>query len=180
MVYARGATMNMQRQIPSFARVLMLLVLALPFTACQKQAAPAEAGTEAAAVKMPASIEDTDGWKAYFSDVVTRNVPKDLTNNPFAYFLPPPTVADFDAQFGRMLDKTKSDLARGILPGNMIAFGSPDSAKTADLMVQTFAVVAPGSMKGVRVLFLGAPADNDRVRAAVGPSGAEYVFVEAK
>ena len=89
-------------------------------------------------------------------------------------------MADFDGQFSRLLDKTKSDLARGILPGNMIAFGSPDSAKTADLMVQTFAVVQPGSMKGVRVLFLGAPADNERVKAAVAPSGADYVFVEAK
>lgn len=172
--------MNLHSRIPSIARGLLLLAFVLPFTACQKEAAPTDAGAEAAPLKMPASMEDTAGWKAYFSDVVTRNVPKDLANNPFAYFLPPSTAADFDAQFGRMLEKTKSDLARGTPPGNMIAFGSPDSAKTADLMVQTFAVVQPGSMKGVRVLFLGAPADDERVKTAVAPSGADYVFVEAK
>ena len=172
--------MNMPRQSPSLVRGLMLLALVLPFAACKQDAAPADAVAEQAPLKMPASIEDAAGWKAYFTDVITRNVPKDLTNNPFAYFLPSPTVADFDAQFGRMLDKTKSDLARGVPPGNMLAFGSPDSAKTAVLVVETFKVVEPGSMKGVRVLFLGAPADSERVKAAVEPSGAEYVFVEAK
>ena len=40
--------------------------------------------------------------------------------------------------------------------------------------------VQPGTMKGVKVLFLGAAADNERVRAAVEPAGVTYVFVEAK
>lgn len=172
--------MNISQRISPVIRSLLLLSLVLPFAACKKDAAPADASAVAAPVKMPASMEDSAGWKDYFSDVIVRNLPKDMSNQPFAYLLPSPTMADFDGQFSRLLDKTKSDLARGILPGNMIAFGSPDSAKTADLMVQTFAVVQPGSMKGVRVLFLGAPADNERVKAAVAPSGADYVFVEAK
>ena len=35
-------------------------------------------------------------------------------------------------------------------------------------------------MKGVKVLFIGQAADNERVKAAVAPSGVNYVFVEAK
>jgi hypothetical protein len=35
-------------------------------------------------------------------------------------------------------------------------------------------------MKGVKVLFIGATADGDRVKAAVEPAGVTYVFVEAK
>jgi hypothetical protein len=35
-------------------------------------------------------------------------------------------------------------------------------------------------MKGVKVLFIGAPADSERVKAAVAPSEATYKFVEAK
>ncbi len=38
----------------------------------------------------------------------------------------------------------------------------------------------PNSMKGVKVLFIGAQADSDRVKAAVDPSGATFKFVEAK
>ena len=36
------------------------------------------------------------------------------------------------------------------------------------------------SMKGVRVVFIGQSADNARVQAVVQPTGAEYIFVEAK
>jgi hypothetical protein len=32
----------------------------------------------------------------------------------------------------------------------------------------------------VRVLFIGKAEDSERVRAAVEPTGAEYLFVEAK
>ena len=69
---------------------------------------------------------------------------------------------------------------RGVVEGNMLAFGSPSSAKMADMIVASFAGVDAGSMKGVKVLFIGAPADNERVKAAVAPAGVDYTFVEAK
>jgi hypothetical protein len=62
----------------------------------------------------------------------------------------------------------------------MLAFGSPDSAKMGDLVVAAYKDAAPGSMKGVIVMFIGKAADNERVKAAVAPSGATYRFVEAK
>lgn len=40
--------------------------------------------------------------------------------------------------------------------------------------------VETDAFKGVRVLFIGKPEDSERVKAAVAPSTAEYVFVEAK
>ena len=36
------------------------------------------------------------------------------------------------------------------------------------------------TLKGVRILFIGEAVDNERVQAALAPTGAEYVFVEAK
>ena len=50
----------------------------------------------------------------------------------------------------------------------------------ADLVVASFQGVQPDAMKGVRVLFIGAPADNERVKAVVAPTGVDYVFIEAK
>jgi hypothetical protein len=47
-------------------------------------------------------------------------------------------------------------------------------------VIAAFKDVPAGSMKGVKVLFVGKAADNDRVKAAVAPSGVDYVFVEAK
>lgn len=62
----------------------------------------------------------------------------------------------------------------------MLAFGSSASSKMADLIDAAFKDVAPDSMKGVRVLFIGNAADNARVQTIVQPKGAEYIFVEAK
>ena len=50
----------------------------------------------------------------------------------------------------------------------------------AELIEIAFKEVPPDTMKGVRILFIGEAADNPRVQAALSPTGAEYVFVEAK
>ena len=71
-------------------------------------------------------------------------------------------------------------MARGVTSGNLIAFGSPSSVKIADLAVAAFAGVEADTFKGVRILFIGKAEDSERVKTAVAPSGAEYVFVEAK
>src|SRR5690606_14822614 len=82
--------------------------------------------------------------------------------------------------YGRLQDKASSDVARGIVRGNMLAYASSGSSKMADSVVQAFADVSPDTMKGVRVVFIGAAADRDRVATAVPPSGVEFVFVEAR
>ncbi|WP_036170055.1 hypothetical protein [Noviluteimonas dokdonensis] len=155
------------------ALLAMLAVLAL--AACKKEEAPKAV---AAAVAVPTN-GDPNAWQAYASDVVKKNM-DGVTNAPFVYFLPLETDADFQAQYDAQMDKVKSDLGRGILEGNMLAFVSPASNKMGDLVVAAFADVAAGSMKGVKVLFIGQAADNERVKAAVAPSGVNYVFVEAK
>ena len=47
-------------------------------------------------------------------------------------------------------------------------------------MIESFREIQPGSMKGVKVVFVGAAADNERVKAAVTPAGVDYVFVQTK
>ena len=89
-------------------------------------------------------------------------------------------VADFEAKYGRQLEQAKGAVARGVTSGNLIAFGSPSSVKIADLAVAAFAGVEADTFKGVRILFIGKAEDSERVKTAVAPSGAEYVFVEAK
>jgi len=43
-----------------------------------------------------------------------------------------------------------------------------------------FKDVPADSMKNVRVVFIGKAADNARVQSIIQPTGAEYIFVEAK
>jgi hypothetical protein len=156
-------------------RLLMIAVLASSFAACKKAEAPV-------AVKAPVPVPVNDNrqaWIDYLSDVVERNM-GGIANQPYVYLLPGESSADFQDQYDRLADKAKSDVSRGIISGNMLAYGSPASAKMADLVVAAFTGVPAGSMKGVKVLFVGKAEDNDRVKAAVTPAGVDYVFVEAK
>ncbi|WP_017173699.1 hypothetical protein [Xanthomonas phaseoli] len=147
-------------------------IAALAVTACKKEE---PAPTAAAA---PAK-DDNAGWKKYLQEVVGQNLGT-TTNSPFLYYLPPESDAEFAGSYERQLESVKTALARGVQPGNMLAFGSSASGKMADLIDAAFKDVAPDSMKGVRVLFIGNAADNARVQTIVQPKGAEYIFVEAK
>jgi hypothetical protein len=158
-------------------RLLLAACLALPFLgACKKEEAAQE--TVKAPVSMPATATDENAWNAYLTDVVTRNL--DNATSTFVYTLPADSSPDFQGAYDRQLEKAEVDLSRGGVEGTLLAFGGPNSAKSADLAVAAFSKAAPDTMKGVKVLFIGAQADSDRVKAAVEPSGATFKFVEAK
>lgn len=159
----------------SFIRLLLIVSLGLSVTACKKEAQPAPVK---AALTAP-TTDDSAAWKAYLQDLVPRKM-EGITNPPFIYFLPGESSPDFADQYERLADKAKTDVARGIVEGNLLAYASPASAKMADLVISSFDGVQADSMTGVRVLFIGAAADSDRVKAAVAPAGVNYVFVEAK
>ena len=160
----------------SMSRTAMLALLAVfALAACKKEEAPK---AEAAPVAVPTN-GDANAWQAYASDVVKRNM-DGVTNSPFVYFLPLESEADFQGQYDSQLEKVQTDLSRGILEGNMLAFISTASNRMADLIAAAFTDIEPNSMKGVKVLFIGKAADSERVKAAVAPAGVNYVFVEAK
>ena len=155
-----------------------LLLSPLVLSACKKEAPVADQAAEAKVLVAPAKDDDA-GWKAYLPAVVQENMGT-ITNSPFLYYLPPESDPDFEAKFGRQVDAATLAMSRGVQKGNLLAFGSPASAKMADLMLVAFADVPPDTLKGVRILFIGDAVDNERVQAALAPTGAEYVFVEAK
>lgn len=158
-------------------RLLLIACLALPFlAACKKEEAPK--AEVAAALSAPTSSTDENAWNAYLTDVVKRNAGG--ATNIYVYTLPAAELADFQGYYDRQLEKAQLDVARGGMEGTLLAFGSPSSLKSADLAMTSFAKAEPGTMTGVKVLFVGAAADSERVKAAVSLSGATYQFVEAK
>lgn len=154
--------------------IALVALVALPLAACKKEEAPK---AEAAPPMSAPTTEDRQAWVDYLNDVVPRNM-AGITNQPYVYFLPGESAPDFQDQYDRLLEKAQMDVGRGIITGNMLAYASPASARMADLVVASFEGVPADSMKGVRVLFIGKPADSDRVKAAVEPAGVNYVFVD--
>lgn len=170
-----------------FRTMMLVLFTAVLLAACgqsdeEKQAA-ADAAAKAAAnapVPLPAAGADDAAWQKYLVSVVTRNMQGVKTNHPFMYYVPAgDSMAAEDARKSQ-LDNVGTTVARGVLPGNMLAFGGPDSKATADLIVEAFANANDGSFKNVVVLFAGAAADQQRVQDAIAKSGAELRFVEMK
>lgn len=159
------------------------LAAAVALSACnQEGAADKDKAAQAPApeVKMPTDPSNTAAWKGYLVDVVKRNMAGVNSGHPYMYFIPAGTdTAAQDARINQ-LDNVKGIVSRGVLPGNMMAFGGPDSKLTADLIIDAFKDVQAGAFKGVVVLFVGAAADNERVGQALAASTAVYRFVEMK
>ena len=172
----------------NYIRILALAMFAaLALCACgqsdadKAKAAEAAAAAEAAKpVPLPAANADKAAWQKYLSNVVTRNMQGVKTNSPFMYYVPAGDSADVLDARNNQLNSVADAVARGVLPGNMMAFGGPDSKATADLVVDAFSKSRDGSFKGVVILFVGAAADQDRVKEAVAKSGAEFRFYEMK
>ncbi len=161
----------------TISKLLLTACLALPLAACNtEEDGPVE--TVEAPLVAPEKSDDA-GWRAYLTEAVTRNMGT-ITNQPFLYYLPTQDDPEFQAKYDRQLEQASNAVARGIVGGNLIAFGSPESEKMADIAVASFEGVPEDTMKKVKILFIGDAADGARVEAAVAPSGADYVFVEAK
>jgi hypothetical protein len=163
---------------------LLLISLCLALGACQS---PEETDTkkEAKAVAVLHAPTTTDDklWKEYLGGVIGQNM-AGVTDRVYSYYLPADSStvdpSDNKSQFDRQAENVTGVIQRTVLPGNMLAFGSPDSARMADLMVAAFAGAKADALKGSQVLFIGKPEDSARVQPVVEATGGKYIFVEAK
>ena len=164
----------------------MMFALLLVLSACEsadETAAPKKVAAPVVLVA-PANADD-DAWKNYLQLVVSQNMGA-VTDRVYPYYLPAnsivPTPGDLEnkSQYDRQLENVSGVVARSVLPGNMLVFGSPDSPKMADLAVAAFTGAKADALRGSQVLFIGKASDSDRVRAAVEAAGAKYIFIEAK
>jgi hypothetical protein len=176
-------------------RLILVLATALLLVACgpseeEKQkaaeaAAKADAlAKETAALVLPKDTTDKAAWAPYFKAVLTKFLRENgqtiKTNHPYLYYVPAgeDDAAKNDRQNG--LDNISTVVQRGILPGAFMAFSGPNSTYTADTIVSAFKDAKDSSLKGVYVLFVGAPADQDRAKQAIDKTGATFYFVEIK
>jgi hypothetical protein len=161
--------------------ILAACVLALGLTACKKGEEAAEGAKAPEVLTAPAGNDDT-AWRNYLGKVVAAHQ-EGVTDRVYAYYIPANSqvaAEDGSSQYGRQLDNVSSVVARTVLPGNMLAFGSPDSTAMGDLIVAAFKDAKPDALKSSQVLFIGKAEDRDRVKAAVEAAGAKFVFIEAK
>ena len=159
-------------------RMIMVVMLALgAVVGCQKKEAAVVAAAPAPILSAPTG-NDTVAWKAYVQQQVNIELKGEyMRGRPYIYFVPMGEDEESKRQYEAQLDSVAGSVARGIQAGSMIVFASPDSAKLATLVEESFKLAAPKSLKGVRVLFIGSASERDRVTAAVAPSEATFKFI---
>jgi len=153
------------------------LTAALTLSACGKQGDDQQAAPQVQQVTKPTSPTDSKGWNAYLGQLVQNNMQGMTASQPYAYMVTAGVTDDDKAQNDRQLQSVQDTVARGVLPGNLLAFAGPDSGKTGDLLIAAFKDAKPGSFKDVIVVFIGDKADEQRVTDALKPTGATFRFV---
>lgn len=159
--------------------ISMALAASLALTACDRDGDESAVQTEAMTeqVAVPAADADKTQWRAYMVDVVQRNLEGVTSSRPYLYFIPGGDADEDLADRINQLENVQNVVARTVLPGNMLAFGGPDSDITAEFVIDAFADAAAGSFKDVVVLVIGASADEQAVRDGLETSGATVRFV---
>lgn len=155
----------------------------LSLTACDQQSStPQQAAAEQKPEVLPLPADPTDrkAWQKYLVSVVTANMSGVKTNHPYMYYVPGGEDEASAADRNNQLENVRNTVLRGVLPGNMMAFGGPDSKKTSDLILEAFKDAQPGSFKDVVVLFIGGTTEGAAVKNALDKTGADIRFVQAK
>jgi hypothetical protein len=158
-----------------FRRLLAPVVLVcalLTLGACQEPPPPPDP-----AKTVPTNPADSAAWKSYVSAVSKTYVPADQSSRIFATFVEHNQDEEKNA---RTVENINNFIGRGIADGTTILFASPDSPVVAEIIEKAFANPNPTLLKGIRVIFIGQKAEEERVRAAVTAWGATFVFHEAK
>jgi predicted small secreted protein len=153
------------------------LTATLALSACNKKEGEQQSAQQVQQAPKPTDVNDSKAWNAYLGQIVQKNMQGMSANQPYAYMVTAATTDEQKAQNQRQLESVQDTVARGVLPGNLLAFGGPVSATTADLIVAAFKDAKPGSFKDVIVLFIGDQADEQRVTDALKPTGATIRFV---
>jgi len=167
-------------------RKLTLIATALALTGClalsacnnQSGGDQQQAAAQPQKAAKPTDPNDAKGWNAYLSQIVQDNMQGMTAPQPYAYLVPAGDTDEAKDSQDRQLSNVQDIVARGVLPGNLVAIGGPDSAKTADLVTQAFKDAKPGSMKGVIILVIGDKADEQRVDDVLKPTDATIRYVQ--
>ena len=166
-------------------RKLTLIATALAFTGClalsacnNQQQDGQQQAQQPQQLSKPSDPNDTKAWGAYLGQIVQKNMQGMSAPQPYAYLIPAGDSDDAKDSRDRQLSNVQDIVARGVLPGNLLAFGGPDSGKTADLVTTAFKDAKAGSLKGVIIVVIGDKADEQRVDDVLKPTDAQVRYVQ--
>ncbi|GLQ88852.1 hypothetical protein [Dyella flagellata] len=166
-------------------RKLTLIATALALTGCialsacnNQQNDGQQQAQQQQQVTKPTDPNDSKAWGAYLGQIMQKNMQGMTAPQPYAYLVPAGDTEEAKDARDRQLSNIQDIVARGVLPGNLLAVGGPDSGKTADVVTTAFKDAKAGSFKGVIVVVIGDKADQQRVEDVLKPTNATIRYVQ--
>ncbi len=166
--------------------IISLLAISILLVACGKKEGETAGGVELSEEILTAPKDAKDeSWRKYCG-LITAQYQAQITGQLIPYYLPRASMEPDQkdnltaSKYSRQVEVVNGAVQRTVLPGNMLAFCSPDSKAMADLVVEAFVAPPKDALKDSKVLFIGKADDSERVKIAVEAASATYVFVEAK
>jgi len=163
---------------------LLLFAAVLGLSACTTSESDTSTEKKAsvkAELPLPASNDDKL-WKPYVAEKIGKHMDV-VTDRVISYYLPADNAtveADGRTKYDRLSEGVTAAVSRTVLPGNLLAFGSPDSKRMADMIESAFSGAKPDALRGSSVLFVGKAEDSARIQPLVEAAGGKYIFEEAK
>lgn len=166
--------------------IVSLLTISVLLSACGKKGGEVAGGVELSEEILTAPKDAKDeSWRKYCG-LITAQYSAQTSGQLIPYYLPRASMEPDQkdnltaSKYSRQVEVVNLAVQRTVLPGNMLAFCSPDSKTMADLIVEAFAEPPKDALKDSKVLFIGKADDSERVKIAVEAASAQLVFVEAK
>jgi hypothetical protein len=164
---------------------LSVLAMILALGACKKSDTDSEQASAPVVITVPTS-DDSNVWRAYLGQVAAKSEYQNaVTDSTIPYFLPANSKTNDNVDpnspsspYTRQLEIVQPAIERTVTKGNLLVFGSPDSATMADFIVEAFTGATPVALKGSSVLFVGKSADADKVKNVVTAAGGNFLFEE--
>jgi hypothetical protein len=165
-------------------RIVLLTLLLLGLGACQKEDTQAKVEAAPAVVLTTPADGNPEAWKAFLAQELKPYVDRRY-RRPFVYFIPSvdpaaPDAAEQQRQYDSQLENVENTIGRGVQAGSMLAFGGPNSTTVGDVIVESFKLAGPKSLKGVRVVVVARAEERARIEAAVLPAEPEFVWIDLK
>lgn len=165
---------------------LSVLAMILALGACKKSDSDSEQASAAPVVINVPTTDDSTAWRTYLGQVAAKQEYQNVvTDSTIPYFLPANSKKEDNVDpkspsspYTRQMEIVKPALERTVTKGQLLVFGSPDSATMADFIVEAFDGATPVAVKGSTVLFIGKSADADKVKAVVTAAGGNFMFEE--
>ena len=124
----------------------------------------------------PAATADDNVWGRYLADLGELHG-KDVGMRPYVYVIPGGDSVTANARRQEEIDSIVHSIGPVLMPGGMLILGGPQAKQTTAFITVLSKQIKADSMKGIVVMVVSDPAEQDANTAALKPSGAVVRFV---